>query len=473
MSNFVGPSYQLNTRKADVQRVVNMLPVMNEVPGGKSAAYMKSVPGLEVFSAYSGGLVVARGMIANTAGTVMAIVIGDKLYAVGYDGVRALLGTLATSTGHVGMKVGLNQLVVVDGPNGYVVALDTGVFTQITDPAWLGSNTVDYLGGYFTFIDPDTQTFYISALEDALTFDALEFATANSSPDKLVGQSVTSKSLVLFGQVATEVWQETGATDFPFEKNTGVYIEVGLMAAFTAKDLDNSTFWLGKDERGAGIVYKLEGFRAVRVSTMAIEQTIQRAISEGNDVSTAVAYTYQQGGHSFYVLQIPGLDTTWTYDVSSKQWHERAELVNGDYEQHRGRFHCYCFDKHLIIGDDDIIYEYDVDANTNAGDVLVRDRISPHSSVPDLRRVSYGTFELDCTVGYGIAGQAQASVMMRYSDDGGFEWNGWRTATLGAIGEKTARARFLRNGSARDRVWHTRCTDDVPFAIVAASIAAT
>lgn len=47
---FVGPSYTLNTRKADVQRTVNMFPVANEVAGGKSAAYLESVPGLVVFS---------------------------------------------------------------------------------------------------------------------------------------------------------------------------------------------------------------------------------------------------------------------------------------------------------------------------------------------------------------------------------------------------------------------------------------
>jgi hypothetical protein len=75
-------------------------------------------------------------------------------------------------------------------------------------------------------------------------------------------------------------------------------------------------------------------------------------------------------------------------------------------------------------------------------------------------------------VGFGVDGQSEAQVMMRYSDDGGFSWSNWRTATLGAVGEKQARARFLRCGSARDRVWQVRCTDDTPFAIVAANIEA-
>lgn len=50
MANFVGPSYTLNTRRADVQRAVNLFPVGNEVPGGKSVAYLDSIPGLTEFS---------------------------------------------------------------------------------------------------------------------------------------------------------------------------------------------------------------------------------------------------------------------------------------------------------------------------------------------------------------------------------------------------------------------------------------
>ncbi len=47
---FVGPSYHLNTRRADVQQTVNMFTVKTEAPGGKSVAYLDSIPGLRQFS---------------------------------------------------------------------------------------------------------------------------------------------------------------------------------------------------------------------------------------------------------------------------------------------------------------------------------------------------------------------------------------------------------------------------------------
>lgn len=413
----------------------------------------------------------ARGLIANTAGNALFIVVEDAVYSVNGLGVRTQIGTLVSRRGHVGMKIGLTQLVIVDGPNGYVYDLNSGVFGQITSPAWQGSNTVEYLGGFFSFIDPNSQEFYISAIEDALTLDALDFATANNSPDKLVGQITTSNVIVYMGQTSGEIWQlDPVATDFAFERNNGATLEVGLMSAFTVKELDNSVFWLGQDERGGGTVYKMQGFSPVRVSTMAVEQVIQQSIQDGNDITKACAYTYQQDGHSFYCLQVPGLDTTWVYDAASQEWHERAELIDGLYAQHRGNYHAYCYGLHLITGDDDAIYAYDPNANTNAGDPLVRDRVSPHYATPQLERNFFNIFELDCTVGYGKAGQDNAVVQLRYSNDGGFSWSSWRTAPLGAVGQRLTRARFTRCGSARDRVWEVRCTDDTPFAIIAANI---
>lgn len=47
---FVGPSYRLNSREADGQRVVNMYPTRNEVQGGKTGVYLESIPGLDLFS---------------------------------------------------------------------------------------------------------------------------------------------------------------------------------------------------------------------------------------------------------------------------------------------------------------------------------------------------------------------------------------------------------------------------------------
>lgn len=419
-------------------------------------------------------MTITRGMVANTAGNQLFIVVDNLLFSVSPQGIRTQLGILNTRFGTVGVRIGLNQLVIVDGSYGYVYSLQTKVFSRITDDYFQGSYTVEYIGGYFSFIALNSQEFYISAFEDATTGDPLDFASANQSPDKLVGQKTTSNIIWYLGEDSGEIWQlDPQATLFALERNTGASLDVGLLGAFTTVNLDETIFFLGRDRRGAGLIYKLSGVSPVRVSTQAIEEKIQEAISAGNDLTKSIAYGYQQAGHSFYVLQVPGLDTTLCYDAATQQWHERAELIDGEFKPHRGNYYAYCYGRHLVAGDDGIINEYDVDANTNAGDPLCRTRTSPHYASPQLDRLFFSRFELDCVVGYGKSGQTQANVMLRYSNDGGFSWSSWRTATLGAVGQKSARARFLRCGSGRDRVWEVRTSDDVPFAIINAVIEAS
>lgn len=82
---FVGPSYQLSTRRADVQRSINLVPTLVESGSGKAAVFLESVPGLRVFpdhlpdpcaerpAAVGGGCTaVFRDTFTDTAGTSLA-----------------------------------------------------------------------------------------------------------------------------------------------------------------------------------------------------------------------------------------------------------------------------------------------------------------------------------------------------------------------------------------------------------------
>lgn len=413
-----------------------------------------------------------RGLCANDLGNQLYTVIGDTLYYVARDGTRTELGQLRTRRGYVDMRVGVSQLAVVDGRNLYTYDLTSGAFVRVVNEGWLGSARVGYAGGYFLF--SNGRVFYISAIEDAGSLDPLDFTTAPASPDGILCVIDSHGDALIFGQVTTEPWNNTGAADFPWEQNKGGIMDTGCLGAFTVRALDNSLFWLGGDKSGAGMVFRTNGYQAQRISDVGVEQAIQRAIAAGEDMTRAIAYAYTHNGHPFYCLNVPGLDTTFSYDVSSGNWHERAEFELGSYAPHRGKFHAYCYGKHIIGADDGILYSYALGVNNNAGDILVRDRISPHYSEPTMAKVTYGTFELNCSVGNGLAADGtEAKVMMRSSDNGGKSWDDWRTETLGAIGESVAdgaRARWTRNGSAFDRVWHVRCVDDTPFRITGAVV---
>lgn len=415
---------------------------------------------------------VTRGLCANADGTQLFTVLDRYLYLVDRKGVRTLKGALNSRNGYVDMSIGTSQLVITDGPNGYVYDLVTQVFKRIASEGWLGSVRVAYVGGYYIFSQPNSPTWFISAIEDASSDDPLDFATAPSSPDNVICPIADHGEVWLFGSASIEPWSNTGAADFPFEQNRGAVMQTGTVAAFSITRLDNTLYWLGRDENGGGVVWRAQGYQPQRISNQGIEEKIQAVIEAGIDVTKAIAYAYQQNGRSFYCLNVPGMDTTLCFEISSGQWHDRAELdiATGNYKQGRITHHVYCYGKHICAASDGVLYLLDPAANTNAGDILVRDRITPHYAQPSLERIKFSELELDCRVGAGKPDGAGCEVLMRFSDDGGSTWEDWRTVSLGATGEYQQRARFLRCGSARDRVWQVRCTDDSPYQVVGAKV---
>jgi hypothetical protein len=211
-------------------------------------------------------------------------------------------------------------LFVACNPSAFIYNTTTGTFAQITDPDFPGAVTVGYLDGYFVFNQPDSQRFWVTSLNDGTQIDPLDFASAEGNPDDVVALNVNHREVWLFGTNTIEVWYNAGLADFPLARIAGAFMEVGCAAPYSVAKLDNSVFWLGADARGRGMVYRANGYQAQRISTHAVEWHIQQY---GN-LSDAIGYTYQQDGHSFYVLIFPQANTTWVYDVATQ--------VDGTYE---------------------------------------------------------------------------------------------------------------------------------------------
>lgn len=457
----LGPSYSLSTRRAAVQRSIGWMLRAVEPGNEKAGFFLQQCPGLTRLA--NAGAEIRGGWWTGSRGFVVA---GTTLYEVSSTWTLTARGTLLTSTGRVDITQGLTQLVIVDGANGYVLTLATNTFARITDPDFYGSTRVGFLDGFFIFTRPDTQQFYISAIDNAASLDALDFASAESAPDKLKAVLVDHREVWLFGEVTTEVWFNAG-TSFPFQRNNGAVLEVGCVAAQTAQKMDNSVFWLGQDRNGAGMVWRAEGYQPRRISTFAVEEVLKTS----TDLSAATAYCYQDEGQSFYVLKAPGLETTWVYEVSSGQWHERAEIVNGQIEPWRAVAHCYMHGTHVVGDADGKLYELDPSAYTNDGDVLYRERTSPHSATPERDRVFFDLHRLDVEVGETGSGISPV-IELRYSDDGGYTWGNWLARSLGEIGQFRQRVEWRRLGSARDRVWQIRTTDNARASIINSAVMA-
>jgi hypothetical protein len=467
---FIGASYTARSKSFDSQRCVNLYPEMSGSGTSKNIAALYGTPGLVLWAALAGGGV--RGALRFSA-ALSVWVIGTNVYRVSTGGAAVLIGTIPIATMPVSLATnGTDNVMMVTGPEGYVIGVEAGTLTKISDVAFTGADKVDFLDGYYVFNKSGTGQFQITQLYGT-TIDPLDFATAEGSPDKLISLIVDHRELWLFGENSTEVFFNSGNSDFPFERIQGAFIEQGCAAKFSVAKMDNSVFWLSADDRGQGIVQRASGYQPQRISTHAVEY----AIAQYARIDDAVAYTYQQEGHQFYVLSFPSANATWVFDASTNLWHERAWRDPADNSLNRHRSNCHiAFAGENLVGDwqNGNIYKLDLDTFNDNGNPLPAIRQAPHIANGNLLQF-YHRLWVDMEVGVGIVSGAGSDpkAMLQWSDDGGYTWSNELWVSMGKLGERKVRAMWRRLGKSRDRVFRVIITDPVKRCFINGDIEVT
>ena len=467
-SPILGSSYIARSVNAADNRMVNLFPEI--VPeAGKEPAFLQRAPGLRKLAEIGTGPI--RGLWQ--LGAYLYVVSGTTLYQVTSSYVAIALGTIA-GAGPVSISDNGTQIFVAANGPSYIYNSNTNLFQQITDGDFAGAVTVSYLDGYFVFNEPNSQKIWVTSLLDGTSVDPLDFASAEGSPDGVVGIIVDHRELWVFGTNSVEVWYNAGNADFPLTRIQGAFNEIGCAAPYSIAKMDNGLFWLGQDARGQGIVYRANGYTGQRISTHAVEWQIQQY----TDLSDAIGYTYQQDGHSFYVLIFPSANTTWVYDVSTGAWHERAGWNNGDWTRHRSNCQVVYNDT-IIVGDYEDGRIYALDLEYYSDDTQEQRWTRSWRAIPpgqnNLKRTAHHSLQLDCESGVGLnLGQGEdPQVCLRWSDDGGHTWSNEHWTSMGRIGEYGRRVLWRRLGMTtklRDRVYEVSGTDPVKVYIMGAEL---
>ena len=479
-SPILGASYKTRSVNACDNRMVNLFPESID-EGGKESAYLMRAPGTRLLQSVGDGPI--RGMWAY--GGKCYIVSGRKLFSIsnskypseaGYSAALEI-GTIG-GTGMVSMSDNGTQLFIAAGTTSYIYNNSDLTLVQITDPDFNGASKVGYLDEMFVYIEPNSDKLWVTAIGDGTDIRGLDSRNVYGTSDNLVSMIIDHDEVWLFGTNSTGVWYNTASSDFPIAKIQGAFTEVGCIAKDSVAKMDNSIFWLGKDARGYGMVYRSNGYRGVRVSTHAVEWQIQQY----SRLEDAVAYTYQQDGHSFYVLNFPAADTTWVYDVATDLWHERAGFDNGVFTRHRGQCQA-SFDGKVLVGDYQLgnVGVIDLDTYTDYG--LPQKWLRSWRALPTgsntLKRTIHHSLQLDCETGFGETYPVNDDtyIMLRWSDDGGHTWPAYeRVASLGKVGKYATRVIWRRLGMTtklRDRVYEISGTGSTKISIMGAELIAS
>ena len=312
---------------------------------GKAPFVLYAVNGWESYATLPGASGGVRAMLSLDS--ELLAVAGRQLYTVSPQKVATLIGGIP-SDGLVTMARNRQapnpQAVIVSDGRWYIY--QDGAVTQGSDPDLRAPIYVTQTGGYFVFLAADG-TITASAIDDT-TIDGLDFANAQSNADGGVALATRGTDLLIFGQRSTEFWTETGAADFPFERQAfrgfGCYAPgtVSEITALVSNAMVDSVAWAATDENGKYTgVYLLSGYAAQKISTYDID----RDILDDPNPSQIRSFAWSEDGHVFYTIK--GTDYSHTYDTVEGVWHERKSATQ---KYWRGFPHV-TFDGKTLFGD--------------------------------------------------------------------------------------------------------------------------
>lgn len=451
-------SYQSRSLPLDNQRLVNCF-LETQVQGAKSQVPLFGAPGLTAWTTLPTYPV--RGMW-NFRGVLYAVG-GDTLYRINRSGGFKKLGDGISGTQVVSMSDNGQQCIVVNGVGGYIVDIN-GDYQQIQNPNFFSASTVLFFDNYFVFDRKGTNQFFLSGLLDGLSYNGLDFASAEAQPGFLVAVAQNLQLLFLFCQNHIEMWYDAGAASFPFQRYAGGVITFGTESPHTIIQQDGALFFLGIDR----VFYRLQGNVPIRLTTHAIEHAIQQY----GDISDAFCFTFTLEGHKMICLTFPSVPHTWVYDLSTKMWHERESWDVNSKSLGRWRGNCACeiYDK-ILIGDayDGTISYLDWTNQTELGNTI-QCRMLSNQLHDDKLPIFVDRLELDMESGVGLtSGQgSDPVVLLRYSKDGGRTWSRSQPArSIGKIGEFQKRQRWIQMGRGYQWMFELAITDPVKRVLIA------
>lgn len=451
----VGGSSQEYSLPFNAERTVNMHAVLDR--RGKKPASLYGRPGNLLFANVGAGA--GRGGFVTPNSRAFAVS-GAELYEISSNGTGTLRGNLNTSAGSLTFADNGFQQAICDGTDLYIFTYATNALVRVVSANLPSAASVTFLGGYFIVNRAlNSGIFQISSPYDGLSWAALDFATAESSPDSLLRVVNVFGQLWLVGSGGIEVWSNTGAASFPFQRlNSAANLAVGTIAPDSCLQIDNTLLWIGRDNNGAGIVYRADGFSPQRISDEATELQIQSA----PDITSLKAMSYQEAGHTYYIITGGGMETARIYDISTKLWFEWSYLNSlGQYELPLTNYLFYAFGQTLALDrNNGNIYYQSQSYFSDNGDEIACDRVFTHI-FDDGNPFLIKNLVLNFETGVGNTTIPSPKVMLYLSNDGGRTFYTYYETALGKIGKFLTRAVFWRLGRHRQCTFRVRVTDSV------------
>jgi len=379
------------------------------------------------------------------------------------DGTATVEFVSLTGTGGVGLDgTAIIQWIGTFTPTGGSGATATALLQGF--PAGPLVPGVVFLDSYIV-VGTVTGRLYNCDVGDPTHWNALDYVTAESEPDNLVGISKHLNYILAHGQWSTDFFYDYGTfPGSPLAAAPSYKFEVGCANGDSIVSFENTVLFIGISKTTGTGVYGIDGVSPVKLSTVYIDR-----ILNNSNMSEIKAYTLRYNGHPFYVLTLHDLNVTIVYDVSEKMWYQWTMWALGDSDSGiPGIYAEQYFRPSFFSGDGLSYYLLDDDNGTLyvMSDLYYNDAGAPiyYRAVTDI--VDNGTTKRKFYNRVEIVGDKQPAIMnIRHTDDDYKSWSPYRTVNLNA-----SRPQIYQTGQGRRRAWEFLCTDNQPLRLDAAEV---
>lgn len=407
--------------------------------------------------------------------TVLGNTVNDGTVVWRFEGTYSGPAKYTTSAKSVG------DLVIPTTETGYwYKCIDAG--TPTAEPTWplvIGDTVTDggviwecmgqyggfptphiptpaFMDGYIFLPETSSLDIYNSDVSAPYSWGALNFASAESYPDPVIGLSRQNNFVVAFGTESTEFMynyaKANQITDFdsPLDRHESMVLQTGILNRNAVLGAERLLVFIGDSLLGGHAVWRLDGSNAKEISTEYIEKFIDL-----EDTTTNITgFGLRVMGHMLFIINLPTADKTFVYDLEENVWTEW---------QYNGRmmpFVAFC------DADGDVILQHSSNGKLYKLDPLVYNDFD--ADIEARIRLAKQDFDTDAYKFYHqttvIGDKSTHAYVLRWSDD---DYTTWSNDKILNVGD---RPYFMRSGKARRRAWEIEYTHNSPSRLEALEV---
>lgn len=384
---------------------------------------------------------------ADMGSSVSALLKGDGVLSgalLGISGASICSGTtvLGTIAGSGASSIAGNEIGAVFARGAEARYYDGATLSTVAFPDSAGVTKVLQGAGRFIFLRAGSGKFYWTPAL-AATVDALDFATAESEPDRLLDGLFLDDTLILLGSETVEFWPNTNNNDLPFQPLEGAVLEKGIKATGCACVWDSTFAWVANDNSVR------VGREMARISNAGLEEKI--AVS-----GSARLWAFMLEGQEFLCVRIDGAD--YVIGNRNRLWSQFAS-----YGETNWLPTCFAGDvfgcsdgRTAVFGEGYEDFGGPLERRFRAGFPINAGGVDVNSIS---LRVNPGQ------TAFLTGDYTEPQIEMRLSPDGGQTWDDWESVPLGEQGDYRLPVEWRSLGMASQPglLAEFRVTDPVGF----------